>query len=171
MKHGHVEAEREYERLFRVLWEKGGSPYYDTGLWTVGTREFPIKDHYNNMQPVECLGIRLDPTGIDLILADAGVAPTVDNARTPLIAAIPQILEAPVRDASPSKGNLPIGEYDRLGRAIAAGWGTTISEDTAWARAKAIFPHHNVRKREFLASFRRERGHKKPGKQPSHQKD
>ncbi len=135
----------------------------DTHFWSTGQAKFD--DHWyfdvrfdinsfdgKRHMPAEFMG----PPQPQPIAPPASIAPASDT---------------PAPASSRSKSDLPIGEYDRLGKAIAAGWGITISEDTAWARAKAIFPDHNVRKREFLASFRRERGHKNPGKQPSRQKD
>lgn len=68
----------------------------------------------------------------------------------------------PIAESKP----LPATEYANLARAIWAGWGMGLSEADAWTRAKDLFPNHNVRRKEFLAQFRRERGTKNPGKQP-----
>jgi len=91
---------------------------------------------------------RFDPATVEKPRMHEAIAAA--RAETTATARAPVPLSAPEPAITPTKGNLPASEYERLGRAIAAGWGTMITEETAWARAKAIFPQHSVRKREFF---------------------
>jgi hypothetical protein len=155
---GNRIEDRAYEVIAPLLWAMGRPLESDT-VWLTGSHDFAVKKGYETLATL-CQGLRLDPKGLDLLWLDAGLGHRV----APTLPTEPE-LAAGFRTPSPTK-SLASAEYANLGRAIAAGWGTSLTEDEAWQLAKRVFPDHKVSRDPFLAQYREHRPDKKRGKQP-----
>jgi len=134
-----------------AFWDTGDVTIYSRGITGYGDGDF-VGSFYD---------VRFDPDGL------AGKRPPSDETNTgdALTLSGPRSRVTSPIESAPKKP-LSGAEYENIARAIAAGWGTSLTEGEAWERAKRIFPDHTVGRDSFLGQYRVLRGDKKRGKQP-----